>query len=247
MVFPHMEIDQLQSVFQQLAQGHGCVMNAQFTARVRHAIERERWIRGKRFANARTVRTLLEATLQKQALRLAALAKTRFTRAIAVNPFHITAMASQQIDLHGLDVDEALKTFVSHCNKLFAGGYRGDVDVIHGYGSSGRGGVITSRLKGFLAGHAEYFALTEWAGGNPGVTTLRQLKLLPADKTGGIEQQVLYSLRTPKAEAKILARFHFRPAVEVRKILRDLRREGRIQEVTRNATKAWSAVARSRD
>ena len=74
LVFPPMEMDQLQKVYEQLAGEHGYLMSTPFKAGVRYAIDRERRIRGKRFANARAVRTLFEATLRKQAERLAAVA-----------------------------------------------------------------------------------------------------------------------------------------------------------------------------
>jgi ATP-dependent Clp protease ATP-binding subunit ClpA len=72
MVFPAMDIEQLQAVYEHLAAEHGYLMSTQFKSAVRYAIDRERRIRGRRFANARAVRTLFEATLAKQAERLAA-------------------------------------------------------------------------------------------------------------------------------------------------------------------------------
>ena len=59
-------------MYEHLAAEHGYLMSTQFKSAVRYAIDRERRIRGRRFANARAVRTLFEATLAKQAERLAA-------------------------------------------------------------------------------------------------------------------------------------------------------------------------------
>lgn len=75
LVFPHMEIDQLQVVYERLAAEHGYLMSTQFKAAVRHSIERERRVRGNRFSNARSVRTLFEGLLGRQADRLVAIQK----------------------------------------------------------------------------------------------------------------------------------------------------------------------------
>jgi len=155
------------------------------------------------------------------------------------------AIMAHQIDLHGLTVDAALETFVEQCNRLFRGGYRGKIVVVHGYGSSGQGGAIKKRLTGFLAKHHDYFDSSVWDGGNPGVTTLRQLKALPVEKAGGIEQQLLAFLVVPKVEAKIFARFHSKSVAEVKELLRDLRQRGLIHEAVKNGQKAWQCGASS--
>jgi stage V sporulation protein K len=71
MVFPAMDIEQLQAVYEHLAAEYGYLMSTRFKSAVRYALERERRIRGRRFSNARAVRTLFEATLARQAERLA--------------------------------------------------------------------------------------------------------------------------------------------------------------------------------
>ena len=53
-------------------------------------------------------------------------------------------------------------------------GYHGRVEIIHGYGSSGTGGVIREELRRYLKAHEEIFG--EFLAGeslrNPGVTIL---------------------------------------------------------------------------
>ena len=150
-------------------------------------------------------------------------------------------MAEETIDLHGLSVDAAIQLFIERCNRLFRGGYRGKIAVVHGYGSGGQGGAIKDRLKGFLGRHADYFDAPGWDGGNPGATIIRQLKLLPADQAGGIHQQIIDFLQTPKTEAKILAKFHARSAAEIKGLIRDLGVRGVIHEVSKNGQKAWQS------
>ena len=59
-------------------------------------------------------------------------------------------------------------------NGCVRSGYRGRLEVIHGYGSSGSGGVIREELRRYLKAHAAIFG--EFLAGeslrNPGVTIL---------------------------------------------------------------------------
>ena len=59
------------------------------------------------------------------------------------------------------------------CNSAFArAGRRVSVRLVHGYGSSGEGGVLRARLRGFCDTHADRIAYArgEDAENNPGVT-----------------------------------------------------------------------------
>jgi DNA-nicking Smr family endonuclease len=80
----------------------------------------------------------------------------------------------RSIDLHNLTVPEALRQFVRSYNASVRSGYRGRLEVIHGYGSSGVGGSIREELRKYLRAHAAVFG--EFLAGeslrNPGVTIL---------------------------------------------------------------------------
>lgn len=82
--------------------------------------------------------------------------------------------ASRSIDLHNFTVAEALREFVRFYNACIRSGYRGRVEVIHGYGSNGTGGTIKHELRAFLKAYEEIFG--EFLPGeslrNPGVTVL---------------------------------------------------------------------------
>lgn len=82
--------------------------------------------------------------------------------------------STKSIDLHNFTVSEALREFVRFYNACVRGGYRGRVEVIHGYGSNGVGGTIKQDLRAFLKAHSEIFG--EFLAGeslrNPGVTVL---------------------------------------------------------------------------
>jgi dsDNA-specific endonuclease/ATPase MutS2 len=81
---------------------------------------------------------------------------------------------TRSIDLHNFTVAEALREFVRFYNNCVRDGFRGRLEVIHGYGSMGGGGVIREELRKFLKAHEETFG--EFLAGeslsNPGVTIL---------------------------------------------------------------------------
>jgi DNA-nicking Smr family endonuclease len=81
---------------------------------------------------------------------------------------------TRSIDLHNCTVPEAVHAFVRFYNSCVRSGYRGRVEVIHGYGSSGVGGAIKTELRRYLAAHAEIFGEVLFGESlrNPGVTVL---------------------------------------------------------------------------
>lgn len=52
---------------------------------------------------------------------------------------------ADSLDLHGITVDEALEHFVEQYNLRVKGGHLGGWTIVHGYGSSGKGGAIRSK------------------------------------------------------------------------------------------------------
>ncbi len=81
---------------------------------------------------------------------------------------------SHSIDLHNCTVSEAMHRFVCFYNSCVHAGYRGRIEVIHGYGSSGTGGAIRNALRAYLKAHAAVFGdfLAGESLRNPGVTVL---------------------------------------------------------------------------
>ena len=81
---------------------------------------------------------------------------------------------TRSIDLHERTVTEAIQEFVRFYNACVRSGYRGRLEVIHGYGSSGSGGTIREELRKYLKAHEAIFG--EFLPGeslrNPGVTIL---------------------------------------------------------------------------
>jgi DNA-nicking Smr family endonuclease len=91
-------------------------------------------------------------------------------------------MAGGEIDLHGLTVAEALSRFATHYNARLRAGDTGPIRVIHGYGSSGRGGDLRTAIRELLSRHAGRleFVPGETYFNNPGVTVVYPRQPLPA-------------------------------------------------------------------
>ena len=104
-------------------------------------------------------------------------------------------MENRRVDLHGLSWREAKMAFVAMFNQEISrarGGTAKPIDVVHGYGSTGEGGVIRLRLKRFLERHGG--SLTFFPGGeidaNLGHTLVYPLFPLPSP-TQELDQMIL--------------------------------------------------------
>jgi hypothetical protein len=141
---------------------------------------------------------------------------------------------TQSVDLHERTVPEAIREFVRFYNDCVRSNYRGRIEVIHGYGSTGAGGVIRKKLREYLAAHAEKLGsyLAGDSLGNPGVTIVYAKNLLPASPGGGKTASLLNAAQeairkyceTPKAKERILIKLRGRfgdrvVAAEIRNML----------------------------
>ena len=140
-----------------------------------------------------------------------------------------------EIDLHGLKPDEALDAFVKAYNRE-----RDVLRVVHGYGSSGTGGVIRRRIRDFLDRHSD--KLSWFAGeaidGNPGYTLVQPRNPLPTTHDQLADAIVVYC-GTPRTEEKIAGEFRQHPARQVKEAIRRLTREGRLQEILKAGRTAY--------
>ncbi len=152
---------------------------------------------------------------------------------------------TRSIDLHGLTVDESIRHFVTSYNALFESGYRGRIEVIHGYGSSGEGGAIRRKLRSFLAANRDRFKrVTDGDSvGNPGVTYVEGKGRLPAEEAStALERAILEFCATPKSESKILVKLIGRygdPAI--RAAIRDIVRRGSLERIRSGAEVKYRA------
>ena len=99
-------------------------------------------------------------------------------------------------------------------------GYRGRIEVIHGYGSTGGGGAIRQELRKYLAAHADRFGafLAGDSLGNPGVTIVYASAVSEAPAKGRRAAPLLNAAQeairrfcdTPKSKERILVKLRGR-------------------------------------
>jgi hypothetical protein len=120
---------------------------------------------------------------------------------------------SRSIDLHECTVAEAIGAFVRFYNACLRSGYRGRIEVIHGYGSMGVGGKIRAELRKYLEAHKETFG--EYLAGeslrNPGVTILYVKETLAGAPRGQgsmnpAQEAIRRFCNIPKSKEQILAK-----------------------------------------
>jgi len=142
---------------------------------------------------------------------------------------------SRSIDLHAYTVAEAIRKFAHFYDACVRSGYRGRIEVIHGYGSSGVGGSIRQELRKYLEAHAETFG--EYLAGeslrNPGVTIVyakeppappRVRRAMPLPNAA--QDAIRRFCATPKTKEQILVRLRGRfgdsvLSAEIGKMARD--------------------------
>ena len=118
---------------------------------------------------------------------------------------------SRSIDLHGCTVAEAIAKFVDFYNSSVRSGYRGCIEVVHGYGSSGAGGKIQQELRRYLDKNSERLEIYVPGNlGNPGITRVYPKRLLPAsrrsDQASRAREAILNYCETPKSKERIIAK-----------------------------------------
>lgn len=148
------------------------------------------------------------------------------------------------LDLHGLTWAEAEATFIEFYNQQVnrAGQNTVRIDVVHGYGSTGSGGVLCTRLRAFLSRYPSQveFHPGEKIDGNPGHTIVVPLKPLPA-----LREQLLMDIlaycETPRSQSKIIGKFRRQGEMEVLRAIKTLERQKRLRLLARGAVKRFQA------
>lgn len=135
-----------------------------------------------------------------------------------------------EIDLHDLSVNEAIRVFIGKYNRTFKKGYKGPISIIHGYGSSGKGGKIKLSLKKFLEEHKNYLKLEYTL--NPGITKVYPMKLIPVISDLLSKEVLKYCSSNPKSLSKIESEFFKKyTAKEIKTCVKSLVKKGLLEEI----------------
>lgn len=102
------------------------------------------------------------------------------------------------------------------------------INVIHGYGSNGSGGVILAKLRAFLARHSDKLSFTpgeDTIARNPGTTWVKPRKTLPAsiDLLGA---EILNYCEQAKTRSKIAGKFRRHGETRIKEALTELEKKG---------------------
>jgi len=149
------------------------------------------------------------------------------------------------LDLHGLTWAEAEASFIEFYNQTLRQVGKGAVglDVVHGYGSTGNGGVLRTRLRGFLGRYEPCldFQTGEKVDGNPGHTIVVPLKPLPSllDK---LSQDIWDFCDRPRSQSKIIGKFRRHGQTEVLSTIKTLEKQKRLRPSNQGAHNLYQAV-----
>ena len=149
------------------------------------------------------------------------------------------------LDLHGMTWAEGEAAFIDFYNRSVrqAGENQVKLDVVHGYGSTGTGGVLRARFRGFLERYKSYleFQAGENVDGNRGHTIVVPLKPLPSVNEQIVEEIWAYCER-PRAQSKIIGKFRRQGEAEVLGSIKLLERQQRLRSFTRGVLRLYQAV-----
>jgi len=146
-----------------------------------------------------------------------------------------------------MTVKDAEADFRRFYNSVFKQGRKGMIKVIHGFGSSGQGGVIRSRLRGLMfANRSAMTIVLGEAYDNPGVTFVEPRRLIPTseDRLAG---EVVAFCSTPKPYDRIEKKFARHGAAVVRKTVESLIRNGSLTGSMKRGMKQYVACHPERE
>lgn len=149
------------------------------------------------------------------------------------------------IDLHGKTWTQALVEFLDSYNRAVSSdeATAPALDVVHGYGSTGAGGVIRTRLRAFLDKYPQCleYQAGESVDGNQGHTLVKPLQRLP-DTGGLLAEQIWEYCESPRTVTKITGRFRRYGDPQVQQAIRTLQKQGRLRLATKGRFKEYVAA-----
>jgi len=142
-------------------------------------------------------------------------------------------MYTDKLDLHGQTWHEALPAFIDFYNDAVrrpGGGSGLRLEIVHGYGSTGVGGVLRTRLRKFLESQSDKLTFTpgEHFDGNHGHTVVVPQTPLP-DTVSLLAEDILEFCATGKSQSKIVGKFRRHGQPSVLEAIRSLESQKRLR------------------
>ena len=152
---------------------------------------------------------------------------------------------SDEIDLHGLTKLEAIETLINFYNNRVKKGNLTPFYVIHGYGSSGVGGVLLKKIRGFLLNFEDSLDFDSGSNlytvSNPGVTRIIPRKPLP-ESLDLLGEEILDFCELPKTISKITGKFHRYDEPKVTSALKKLEKQKRVKSFYKGSFKVYQSI-----
>ena len=154
-------------------------------------------------------------------------------------------MGTVELDLHGHTWQEALQEFTRVYNAAVESAPEIaslEIVVIHGYGSTGEGGVIRHRFRAFLKRFPECVEFTpgEEALANQGCTVVKPLTKLPSSHDI-LEEQIAGYCDYPRTKNAIAGKFRRHGDRRVSDAIQTLMRQGRLCRTRKNKHLVYKA------
>lgn len=145
-----------------------------------------------------------------------------------------------EIDLHDYTTGEALAAFIQYYNREVSVGSSGQIDVVHGYGSSGAGGTIRTMLRSLLKKYPDKvsFVAGENFDKNAGHTLVYAKLPLPT-LAEHISDEICGFCTQPKTEEKIVGEFRTYGVPEIKQAVKTLERQRRLSVVWKGKHKCY--------
>ena len=148
----------------------------------------------------------------------------------------------KKLDLHNHTVREAMDAFKRFYNAQFTQSRPAEIEVVHGYGSTGAGGEIRKRLRKYLETHGKKMLVRkgEHVTGNPGVTYVTPIQPLPS-VSDALEGEILAYCESARSEAKIVGKFRNAGQKKVKSALKRMVKAGTLKKFSKGAYTHYQA------
>lgn len=152
--------------------------------------------------------------------------------------------SNDELDLHGYTVAEAIEQFVQDYNTRADNNQFGCLKIIHGYGSTGEGGAIRTKLRAFLDEHLDKLRYESGDDyGDPGWTFVYPKVRLP-DLRERMAAAIISFCGEGKTEEKILREFHKLGEAQVKQAVRSLAKQGKLKTLNKGSKMLYQAEHR---
>lgn len=146
-----------------------------------------------------------------------------------------------EIDLHDKTTNEAIDFFIEKYNLFIKNKKKGYMYVIHGYGSSGKGGKIKRVFHKYLKENSKF--LKYEFDSNPGAVIVYPKKILPT-KLSVLEKDIVeFCSINSKSISKIESKFIKRAeSQEIKKLVNSLVKKNILNKELKKATVVYKSI-----